>query len=94
MVSPSFAGFGFARRYDADPVPAHRVRDKQQPVFHHADRYESLLSVLVAIIRPLDREAVVKHLARQFKPYSMIAPVARSLGVEPFENRLLASNTA
>src|SRR5208283_2891903 len=85
VIPPSLIGFSQPCRDDPNSLPPQGVRDKQQAIFHHADRHKAVLAFVLAAVRPFDSEDVLEHLARHLEADVVIAPVLGGFVVAPFK---------
>jgi hypothetical protein len=89
VVPPSLIGFCQPGRDDPNSLPSQGVRDEQQATFHHAERHETFLGVVLTIVIPFDGEDVLEHLPRDFKGDAVIPPITGGFDVVSFESFIL-----
>jgi hypothetical protein len=61
MVFPPLEGFGQPCRDDPNCIASHGIGHEQQTAFHHADRRETLLALVLAIINPIEGKRVFER---------------------------------
>ena len=69
----------------------------QDHALAHAQQVDPLLAVILAVIDPLDREAIVERFDRIVEGDAMVAPVGGGLGITPskfvvLDNVLISSS--
>jgi hypothetical protein len=94
MISPSLEGFGQSRRDDPNRIASHRVCNEQQTAFDHAKRGEALLSLVLAIVNPIEGKRVFEYVSRGFERDAVLGVVLCRLNVVPLERAIIHKGTA
>jgi hypothetical protein len=81
--------FGQPRRNYANCLASHRVSNKQQSAFSHAKGRETLLTLVLPIVAPIEGKRIVEYFARSLKRDAMPGVIRRRLLVVPLERAIV-----